>query len=360
VKGSLLLENGRQFEGEWRGSVDGDAVVGEVVFNTSMTGYQEILTDPSYAGQIVTMTYPEIGNYGTNSDDVESKSVHCRDLIVREISEIQSNFTSEQTLEAYLIEHKISCLSELDTRALTRQLRETGAMKGTFLKDGESVEEGMKRIEAFQYQGVDHSARVTGHQSGDEYTTSGQRPKVAVLDFGIKSNILRLISAYADCDVFSVANFPVEKKDNYDGFFLSNGPGDPADVKGAVELIQTLLSCSKPIFGICLGHQLLSLALGGSTYKLKFGHHGANHPVKNMLTDKVEISSQNHGFAVDPDSFPSSVEVQATHINLNDGSLAGLQLKHDPVYSIQYHPEASPGPRDAEYLFAKFKQDLGA
>jgi carbamoyl-phosphate synthase small subunit len=358
VKASVLLENGRVFEGEWRGYRDG-AFVGEVVFNTSMTGYQEILTDPSYAGQMVTMTYPEIGNYGVNLADVESKKIHCRGLIVREISEITSNFTSTQSLEDYLIAHKVACLSEVDTRALTRELRDQGAMRGTFLAEGESPAVGMLRIKAFHYEGIDHAAAVTGDQDGADYLRKANRPLVAVLDFGIKSNILRLLSEFANCEVFSVQNFPLKRMSEFSGFFLSNGPGDPQAVEGAMELIKSFLATKKPLFGICLGHQLLSLALGGKTYKLKFGHHGANHPVKNLLTGCVEISSQNHGFAVDPQSFPKNVAVESTHLNLNDGSLAGLQLKDAPVYSIQYHPEAAPGPRDASYLFGKFKKDLG-
>ena len=358
MKASILLENGRVFDGEWRGCLEGD-FVGEVVFNTSMTGYQEILTDPSYAGQMVTMTYPEIGNYGVNSTDAESKKVHTRGLIVRELSEISSNFTMESTLEEYLIENKVACISEVDTRALTRQLREEGAMRGTFLREGETVESGMSRIKAFHYEGIDHAASVSGDQCGEDYAVKGGRPRVAVLDFGIKSNILRIISTFADCVVFKTTDFDQLESQAFDGYFLSNGPGDPAAVQGAVQVIQGILAQKKPVFGICLGHQLLSLALGGKTYKLKFGHHGANHPVKNLLTTKVEISSQNHGFAVDADSFPASVSVVPTHINLNDGSLAGLMLEDAPVYSIQYHPEAAPGPHDSAYLFDKFKSDLG-
>jgi carbamoyl-phosphate synthase small subunit len=359
VKASILLENGRVFDGEWRGYLDNE-VVGEIVFNTSMTGYQEILTDPSYAGQLVTMTYPEIGNYGANSADVESKKVHTKGLIVRELSEISSNFTMESTLEEYLVANEVACMSEVDTRALTRQLRTEGAMRGTFLRDGETVEAGMERIKSFDYEGIDHAAAVSGDQLGSDYTNLPNRPKVAVLDFGIKSNILRIISQFADCTVYKTTDFSSLNPSEFDGFFLSNGPGDPQAVTGAVDKIKELLALKKPIFGICLGHQLLSLALGGKTYKLKFGHHGANHPVKNLLTTKVEISSQNHGFAVDADGFPADVEVVPTHINLNDQSLAGLMLKNDPVYSIQYHPEAAPGPHDSAYLFDKFKADLGA
>ena len=358
MKASILLENGRVFDGEWRGYREG-TFVGEVVFNTSMTGYQEILTDPSYAGQMVTMTYPEIGNYGVNPADVESKKIHCRGLIVREISEISSNFTAQQSLEDYLISNRIACLTEVDTRALTRELRDSGALRGTFLKADEKIDVGMVRIKAFRYEDIDLASTVCGDQSGSDYVNAAGRPLVAVLDFGLKSNILRNLSAFANCEVFTVQNFPRQRISDFSGFFLSNGPGDPQAVKGAVELIRLFLATQKPLFGICLGHQLLSLALGGKTYKLKFGHHGANHPVKNLLTGCVEISSQNHGFAVDPESFPFAVDVQTTHVNLNDGSCAGIQLKNAPVYSIQYHPEAAPGPRDASYLFEKFKKDLG-
>ncbi|MBF0197716.1 MAG: glutamine-hydrolyzing carbamoyl-phosphate synthase small subunit [Planctomycetes bacterium] len=321
-----------------------------------MTGYQEILTDPSYAGQIVAMTYPQIGNYGINSKDVESKKIHCRGFIVRELSEIYSNFEAEQSLEDYLKDNNLAIMTEVDTRALTRALREKGAMKGCFLADGADKDEAMKKIQAFQYAGIDMTQGVVGFQEGAEYN-KGAKHKVAVLDVGIKSNILRILSEFCELDVFTVDSFAQAKLNDYEGFFLSNGPGDPEAVKGAIAHIQSILKTGKPVFGICLGHQLLSLALGGKTFKLKFGHHGANHPVKNLLSGKVEISSQNHGFAVDPDSF-SEVDVVPTHINMNDNSLAGLMLKDAPVYSIQYHPEASPGPHDSAYLFNKFQEDL--
>jgi len=358
VKAAILLENGRKFEGVWRGATHVE-VTGEIVFNTSMTGYQEILTDPSYAGQIVTMTYPEIGNYGTNPSDVESTRTHCRGLIVRELSEIASNFTAANTLEEYLRNNNLACMSEVDTRALTRQLRETGAMKGTFLREGEDEGLAMARIKAFNYEGVDHSAYVAGLQNPFGYTYIEGRPKVGVIDFGIKSNILRILSSFANCYIYKLTAFPMDEIATFDGFFLSNGPGDPAVVAGAREAIGKFLAQNKPVFGICLGHQLLCLALGAETFKLKFGHHGANHPVKNHVTGRVEISSQNHGFAVKSGSFPKGLQVLETHTNLNDGSLAGIMLKDRPVYSIQYHPEASPGPNDAQYLFDKFKQDLG-
>lgn len=357
MEGRLLLENGVELKGVWRGAQDVE-VTGEVVFNTSMMGYQEILTDPSYAGQIVTMTYPEIGNYGTNVDDVESSKIHCRALVVRELSEIASNFKSNKSLEQYLIDEGIACLSEVDTRALTRQLREKGAMKGTFLKSDEDAAAAKARIDGFDYEGVDWSQTVTGLQKGEDYP-GPKNKKVAVLDFGTKSNILRLLSTYAEVEVFRPDQLDAAGLEAFDGFFLSNGPGDPAAVDTVLPLIRAMLDTGKPIFGICLGHQLLSLALGGKTFKLKFGHHGANHPVKNLLQDTVEVSSQNHGFAVDATSFPDELGVIPTHINLNDQSLAGLMLKDRPVYSIQYHPEAAPGPHDSRYLFDRFKADLG-
>jgi len=353
----LLLEDGTTFEGKICGATDCEAL-GEVVFNTSMCGYQEILTDPSYAGQIVTMTYTQIGNYGVNNRDVESSKVHCRGMIVRELSEISSNFTSTLSLEQYFIKNKIACMTEVDTRALTRLLREKGALKGVFVKATDSKDDMQSKMKAFDYEKIDFSFEVAGLQNNSDYKNVDGRPKVAVLDFGIKNNILRILSEFCNVDVFPLKEWQVvDKTVEYDGFFLSNGPGDPAAVVGAKESIQTILATNKPVFGICLGHQLLSLALGAKTYKLKFGHHGANHPVKNLKNGSVEISSQNHGFAVDADSLPTGIK--ATHINLNDNSLAGLELEDKPVYSIQYHPESAPGPHDANYLFEKFASDLG-
>jgi len=361
LKEKIYLENGRTFEGVWRG-VKNLPVVGEFVFNTALTGYQEILTDPSYAGQVVVMTYPQIGNYGANSKDTESSAIHASALVVREISEISSNFTSEEsTLEAYLIKNEIACMSEVDTRALTRLLRDQGAMKGTFVGANESIEAAKARINAFDYGSTDYSAKVSGLQELKTLGVSAQgRKRVAILDFGIKSNIIRIISQFADVEIFTMATWNHSILDKFDGFFLSNGPGDPQAVGGAIEAIQGMIATGKPLFGICLGHQLLSLALGATTYKLKFGHHGANHPVKNLILDTVEISSQNHGYAVDGDSFPDHLNVVKTHVNMNDGSLAGIMLKDRPIYSIQYHPEACPGPHDSVYLFDRFKSDLQA
>jgi carbamoyl-phosphate synthase small subunit len=279
-------------------------------------------------------------------------------MIVRELSEISSNFTSTLSLEQYFIKNNIACMTEVDTRALTRLLREKGALKGIFVKGTDCLEEKKANLESFDYNKIDFSVEVAGLQNKLNYKQNEGRPNVAVLDFGIKNNILRILSEFSNVDIFSLkewqANNEIEK---YDGYFLSNGPGDPEAVEGAKESIQEILNTSKPVFGICLGHQLLSLTLGAKTYKLKFGHHGANHPVKNLKNKCVEISSQNHGYAVEGDSLPSGIK--ATHINLNDGSLAGLEIENKPVYSIQYHPESAPGPHDANYLFEKFAADLG-
>lgn len=352
----LLLEDGSTFEGELRAAKHVQAI-GECVFNTSMTGYQEILTDPSYAGQIVTMTYPLIGNYGTNSTDTESPNIHCKGLIVRELSEIHSNFTSQQSLESYLETNNIPCMTEIDTRALTKKLRQSGAMNCIFVNSETSIDEAMKSLKSFDYHHTDFTQQVSLQQDSSEFQNS-ELPKVAVLDFGIKSNILRILSKFCNPEIYSAESFlKLDSLESFKGFFLSNGPGDPTTVSNAVPAIQKILKTHKPTFGICLGHQLLSIALGGKTYKLKFGHHGANHPVKNLLTQEVEISSQNHGYAVAADSLDSE-KVKPTHINLNDQSLAGIMMKDQPVYSIQYHPEAAPGPHDSNYLFNKFKEDL--
>ncbi len=334
------------------------APVGEVVFNTSMCGYQEILTDPSYAGQVIVMTYPHIGNYGVNHADRESQKIHARALVVRELADFPSNFSSEESLEAAMVRHRVPCMSELDTRALTLAVRSAGSLRCTFLADQESPENGLRRIRAFDYGAIDFTAEASGAESTLlPQSKGGGRPRVAVLDFGVKYSILELLNDFCEIEVFSMASVGGLDLGRFDGFFLSNGPGDPAAVQGAVPLIRRMLATGAPLFGICLGHQLLALALGGRTYKLKFGHHGANHPIKNLMTGRVEITSQNHGYAVDPKSF-SDPEIIPTHTNLNDGSLAGLMIKGRPVYSIQYHPEASPGPHDARYLFSRFREDL--
>jgi carbamoyl-phosphate synthase small subunit len=362
----LALEDGTIFRGLAAGA-DGEAR-GEVVFNTSMTGYQEVLTDPSYSGQIVTMTCPEIGNYGVSSGDGESKAPHVAGFIVREQSPIASNWRSEGTLRDYLIASRIVAISDIDTRALTRKLRSGGVMRGVIVTgSGLNPETLVERARALpRMEGSDLVKDVTTAESYDwpaedpsEFgivpgRLAKRRLKIAAYDFGMKRNILRRLSAHG-CDVrVYPATAPAAEllAGGPDGVFLSNGPGDPAVLTYAIENAKTLVESNVPVFGICLGHQVLGLAMGGTTFKLKFGHRGANHPVKKLETGKVEITSQNHGFAVDPSTLPDDVAV--THVNLYDGTVEGLRHKSHPVFCVQYHPEASPGPHDADYLFDDF------
>jgi carbamoyl-phosphate synthase small subunit len=362
----LALEDGTWFRGEAAGA-EGEAR-GEVVFNTSMTGYQEVLTDPSYAGQIVTMTCPEIGNYGVSPEDVESRAPQVAGFIIRDESPMASNWRAEMTLHDYLVANRIVAISDIDTRALTRQLRSGGVMRGVIATgsalDPPALVERARSIPPME--GSDLVRGVTAAapfdwpaEDPDEFgVTPERRParrlQIAAYDFGMKWNILRRLSAHG-CDVrVYPATTPASEllATNPDGVFLSNGPGDPAPLAYAIDNAKTLVASNVPVFGICLGHQILGLAMGGSTFKLKFGHRGANHPVKQLATGKVEITSQNHGFAVDPASLPDDVEV--THLNLYDGTVEGLRHKTRPVFCVQYHPEASPGPHDADYLFDDF------
>ena len=368
MKAKLALENGMVFVGESFGAPG--EVTGEVVFNTSMTGYQEIFTDPSYCGQIVTLTYPLIGNYGINSDDIESGRPQVSGVIVRENSLIASNFRSGGTLAAWLASHNIVAIEGIDTRMLTRMLRTDGALRG-ILSTGEMDDARLAAQAAASpsMNGLDLATRVTCDRpySWDEVDTTpfalgaraqeaaaGRRFKVVVYDYGIKRNILRRLVRYGCVVTVVPAGYPARDvlAMKPDGVFLSNGPGDPAAVGAAIRNVAALLG-KLPMFGICLGHQILALALGGKTYKLKFGHRGANHPVKNLLTGKIEITSQNHGFAVDPASLDSSA-VEITHVNLYDQTNEGLRHRDLPAFSVQYHPEASPGPHDSDYLFADF------
>ena len=362
----LALEDGTVFTGRNFGATG--ETFGEAVFNTSMTGYQEVLTDPSYKGQIVTMTYPLIGNYGINSEDRESKIPQVDGFVVRECTRIPSNFRSHQTLASYLAEHRILGLEGIDTRALVRRLRVRGAMRGVLsTTDLDDVSLVKKARGCPSIVGRDLARVVMPRQSfawtegfNSPFITQQLKPgrthhKVVALDFGMKWNILRCL-VQIGCEV-TVVPGTTSAKDilalNPDGIFISNGPGDPEPLTYAIDNIRQLVG-QKPIFGICLGHQLLGLALGAKTFKLKFGHRGANQPVLNQKTGQVEITTQNHGFAVDPTTLPADVE--PTHINLNDQTLEGMRHKRHPVFSVQYHPEASAGPHDSTYLFDEFRK----
>ena len=349
----LLLENGIHFKGYAFGATG--TTGGEICFNTSMTGYQEILTDPSYKGQIVTMTAPQIGNYGVNPEDIESERIQVQGFIVREASPVFSNHRATKSLDDYLKEANIVGIQGIDTRALTRMIRDEGAMNGIISSETQDLDQLKEQLAAVPAMtGLDLVKAVT---CPDQWTWSQEDQDrsyhVVALDFGVKYNILRQLAEH-DCRITIVpADTPAEEilALQPDGIFLSNGPGDPQPVHYAIETVQQLLG-TRPMFGICLGHQIMSHALGARTYKLKFGHRGANHPVKNQLNGTVEITSQNHGFAVDPDTLPASLEI--THINLNDETLEGVRSLEIPAFSVQYHPEASPGPHDSRYLFKEF------
>jgi carbamoyl-phosphate synthase small subunit len=365
-RATLLLEDGRVFRGNGHG-FEGEAV-GEVVFNTSMTGYQEILTDPSYAGQIVTMTYPLIGNTGVNLEDVESRKPFLEAFIVKRLSPLPSNWRTTETLDQYLTKHRIPVISAIDTRALVRHIRVKGSMRGIVsLIDHNEASLKMKVQKAPQMVGLDLASSVTIEQSYDnadknvnfvEFSGLAEfEPApfhVVAYDYGIKSHILRNLTRCGAQVTVVPATASAEEVLSLkpDGIFLSNGPGDPEPLEYAIRNVQYLLG-KKPVFGICLGHQILGLALGGKTYKLKFGHHGGNHPVLNVERKQVEITAQNHGFAVDPDSLNLN-DVKITHVNLNDNTVEGLEHRSVPAFSVQYHPEASPGPHDSYYLFKRF------
>ncbi len=364
MKALVALEDGRIFTG--RSFTGPGEAMGEIVFNTGMTGYQEILTDPSYKGQIVTMTCPLIGNYGVNNEDMESNAIHPAAFLIKEYSKIYSNSRATDNLANFLRSRNILGIEGLDTRAITKHTREVGALRGivsTLDLDPESL---VKRARSWPgLVGRDMVSAVTcdapygwsehGPVSGANFSsTAAGKYRVIALDFGLKYNQLRLLDS-RDCQVqivpaqTSAADIMAMQPD---GIFLTNGPGDPAGVPGVVETVRQLLG-KKPIFGICLGHQILSLAYGGSTYKLKFGHRGSNQPVRNLATGKVEITAQNHGFCVDFKSLNPD-EVELTHINLNDGSVEGMRHKKYPAFSVQYHPENAPGPHDSLYLFDRF------
>ena len=368
MKATLALENGIWYEGEAAGAPGETG--GEVVFNTSMTGYQEILTDPSYAGQIVTMTAPEMGNYGVALADPESRATQVAGFIVREESPIASNWRADGTLRDYLVKNNIVAISGIDTRALTRVLRSAGVMRGVIATGEVDPSALIDRAQALpSMEGSDLVLGVTCERAfdwqpltspEDEFAPAAKphRPRrnlrIAAYDFGMKWNIMRRFTAYG-CDVrVFPATAPASEllAQKPDGVFLSNGPGDPAVLDYAIGNARELVRADVPVFGICLGHQILSHAMGADTYKLKFGHRGANHPVKEIETGKIEITSQNHGFAVDPKTLPSDLKV--THVNLYDQTIEGLRHETKPVFCVQYHPEAAPGPHDADYLFSQF------
>ena len=346
----LLLNDGKKFDGKKLGHLG--ETIGEVCFNTGMTGYQEILTDPSYCSQIVTMTSPHIGNYGINKEDVESNKIQVSGFVVKEESIVPSNWRSTSSLDEYLKKNKIVGIQDIDTRSLTRHIRDQGAMNGIISSvDNDLVNLSNKLKKAPSMNGLD-LAKTVSTKKLYKWSQTGQF-KVAAIDYGIKHNILNILKDNnCEVTVFPAQTSAKEILDfNPDGIFLSNGPGDPSAVTYGIEMVKSLLG-SKPIFGICLGHQILSLALGAKTFKLKFGHRGINHPVKNLETKVVEITSQNHGFAVDLNSLPENVV--ATHINLNDNTNEGIECKEFKAFSVQHHPESSPGPHDSRYLFDKF------
>lgn len=355
IKAKIALEDGKIFEGLSFGATGEKD--GEVVFNTSMAGYQEILTDPSYKGQIVTMTYPLIGNYGVNSEDVESKKPFVEGFIVKECSRISSNWRSQKSLGQYLKKNNIMGIEGIDTRALTRHIRLQGAMKAVISTKDLNNKSLIKKAKASPgLVGRDLVKEVACDQTyiWSKSKTKNKKLKTIVLDCGVKYNILRKLDK-AGCYVVVVpakTNAPEILAMKPDGILLSNGPGDPAGVTYVVETVKELIG-KLPIFGICLGHQMLGLALGGRTYKLKFGHRGGNQPVKDLKTGRIAITAQNHGFCVDVDSL-NKKDIKTTHINLNDNTLEGMRHKRFPIFSVQFHPEASPGPHDAQYLFAEF------
>ena len=382
MKAILALEDGSVFHGQGFGPRA--SACGEVCFNTSMTGYQEILTDPSYKGQIVTMTCPLIGNYGVNSQDVESWKPHAAGFVIRELSPVVSNWRADYSLEKYLEENGIPGIQGIDTRALTKKLRVRGALNGFISTEEISKDDAVSRAKEFVFAGVDYVREVThpaafrwdekdgqsaafdlirGIKNADARNVRKPLPladiPIVAFDYGMKYNILRRLRqhGFATQVLPATASAADALKHKPAGIFLSNGPGDPSALNYIVREVKTLLDTGIPIFGICLGHQILGQAFGGKTFKLKFGHRGGNQPVKDLESGKVEITSQNHGFSVDQESLPSDVAV--TRINLNDQTIEGLRHKTKPVFCVQYHPEASPGPHDSTPLFAEFRAMIG-
>ncbi len=354
-KAIIALEDGTIFQGKkFAGS--GEAF-GEIVFNTSMTGYQEILTDPSYCGQIVTMTYPLIGNYGVNDEDCESRSIFASGLIVSEYSRIYNNWRAKKSLAEYLEEYNKIGIHEIDTRAITLHIRDKGAMKCVISTENDDVDELIQKAKsAKSLNGIDLASSVSTNKPYKWASTHDKKTyNVAVIDCGIKLNQLRILEKLGcDITVFP-SSTKIEEilKINPQGIFISNGPGDPAGANKITELVKDLILTKIPLFGICFGHQMLSLALGADSFKLKFGHRGGNQPIQDLRTSKVEIASHNHGFCIDANSIDKK-NLEITHLNLNDNTVAGIKHKHQPLFCVQYHPEAAPGPRDPYYLFEEF------
>lgn len=355
----LVLADGTAFEGEALGATpDAGIATGEVVFNTVLSGYQEVISDPSYAGQIITFTYPHIGNYGVTAADDEAARPHCRGVVVREMARRRSNWRADDDLDAWLVRHGVPGIGGIDTRRLTRHIRDAGAMPGAFgavgtSPDGTVVDEAALRAAAIAEPGTDGVDLVSQVTTTTRYRIEGGPHRVVAYDFGIKATILRHLSGLATVEVVPASTSAEDVLAlEPDGVFLSNGPGDPSTVPGAVDAISQLLG-EVPVFGICLGHQLLATALGGSITKLPFGHHGGNHPVRRLRDGVVEITSQNHNFAVEEGSIPRG---EVTHLNLNDGVVEGIRALDVPAFSVQHHPEAGPGPHDAAYLFDDFAE----
>jgi carbamoyl-phosphate synthase small subunit len=361
--GYLLLEDGRRFAGTMIGAEG--STLGEAVFNTSMTGYQEVLTDPSYAGQIVAMTYPLIGNYGVNIEDSESSGVQVAGFVVREASRIYSNWRGTSSLQEYLTHAGVVALEDVDTRALTRHLRSAGAMRAAIAHADVTQDDLLARIHAHpRMEGLDLTCGVSTESIYDVQAVGETLYRIGAYDFGVKRHSLKLLAergcAITTLPSVTTANEILEH--NFDGFFVSNGPGDPEAVGHALETIRRLSERGVPVFGICLGHQLIARAFGGSTFKLLYGHRAGNHPVRRMDDGAVEITAQNHGFAVRRGTTPESVDgapsLRVTHVNLNDQTMEGLEHRELPVFSVQYHPEAAPGPHDSRYLFDRFAAAL--
>ncbi|MAY22420.1 MAG: carbamoyl phosphate synthase small subunit [Flavobacteriaceae bacterium] len=358
-KALILLADGTIFYGKAVGGKEGSAF-GEVCFNTGMTGYQEIFTDPSYYGQLMVTTNAHIGNYGTNRDEVESEGIKIAGLICRNFSYQYSRPAADDSLEAFLNEHNLLAISDVDTRALVSYIRDNGAMNAVISTEVDNIE-GLKKqlAEVPNMDGLELASKVSTKEPyffGNE----NAKYKVSALDIGIKKNILRNLSE-RDCyiKVFPFdASFEDLQSFNPDGYFISNGPGDPAPLKNAIAVTQKVLEHKAPLFGICLGHQILALAKGISTYKMHHGHRGINHPIKNLITGKGEITSQNHGFAINREETEAHPDIEITHVHLNDHTVAGIRLKNQPAFSVQYHPEASPGPHDASYLFDEFIENI--